>query len=623
MPTISQLPAAKGVSADDEIPISQQGNVKAIAVGELLSSTQPAIIINQSSLLGRVSLGPGSPEEIGVGTGVGLSSGTLVANGGDHAEYPAASTLLLTSDLVISNQGSAMLMPTQALRSLYSAGANITIDAEGVISSVGSQVPGANALSGGAIGALRAVASAGPQDILPICQGGTDCGISYANLLDGLTIDQASAAGPATSSDVFWVGQGSDALSRQTFAAMWTWISGQLDAYRAPLLEITTNTNLVGPFHNRRILVCSEPVMLSATPSAVGNGFRCQVINVSSGNVTLSSTFLTSSGNQTVTPQQTAEVVCLTYSAGTILYATISASLGDVSIPGQVIQLTAASIATTTISLTWQPSSSGGLPSSYVVQFRQSGSTQWTATVPSASTTYVVSGLSPATYYDFVVQGTNSAGSGPPSAQLTVSTLTLNAGPTAPIEITGVTATAISASAVEVTWSGQSGSNAATGYAVQYRQSGASAWTVAASGLTTTSFTVSNLNPVTSYNFSVVGTNGGGTGPVSTVVSVVTPALGSAVSSIVWNVVPSGTYTRSAGSIGANANVTPATAAVQFGFSQSSAIAPSSWVGGALVNSNLWGAYLATPASAGNWYAWVEGTDGSCPTVYPTPFIVQ
>ena len=42
----------------------------------------------------------------------------------------------------------------------------------------------------------------------------------------------------------------------------------------------------------------------------------------------------------------------------------------------------------------------------------------------------------------------------------------------------------------------------------------------------------------------------------------------------------------------------------------------------AYVNTDLWGAYVSTPASAGTWYAWVEGTDGSTPTVYPTPFTV-
>jgi len=42
----------------------------------------------------------------------------------------------------------------------------------------------------------------------------------------------------------------------------------------------------------------------------------------------------------------------------------------------------------------------------------------------------------------------------------------------------------------------------------------------------------------------------------------------------------------------------------------------------ASVNTDLWGAYVSTPATAGTWYAWVEGTDGSRPTVYSTAFTV-
>ena len=51
-------------------------------------------------------------------------------------------------------------------------------------------------------------------------------------------------------------------------------------------------------------------------------------------------------------------------------------------------------------------------------------------------------------------------------------------------------------------------------------------------------------------------------------------------------------------------------------------IAPTSWTAGTYVNTDLWGAYLATPATAGTWYAWVEGMDGSCPTVNPAGIIV-
>jgi hypothetical protein len=43
----------------------------------------------------------------------------------------------------------------------------------------------------------------------------------------------------------------------------------------------------------------------------------------------------------------------------------------------------------------------------------------------------------------------------------------------------------------------------------------------------------------------------------------------------------------------------------------------------ALVNTNLWGAYVPTPATAGNWYVWGEGLDGSGRTVSPSPFVVQ
>ena len=42
----------------------------------------------------------------------------------------------------------------------------------------------------------------------------------------------------------------------------------------------------------------------------------------------------------------------------------------------------------------------------------------------------------------------------------------------------------------------------------------------------------------------------------------------------------------------------------------------------AFVNTDLWGAYVSTPVVAGTWYAWVEGTDGSRPTVYPIAFTV-
>jgi len=41
------------------------------------------------------------------------------------------------------------------------------------------------------------------------------------------------------------------------------------------------------------------------------------------------------------------------------------------------------------------------------------------------------------------------------------------------------------------------------------------------------------------------------------------------------------------------------------------------------VNTDLWGQYIDTPSTAGTYYMWAEGTDGSAVTVYSTPFVVQ
>lgn len=82
MPTIKQLPLASTVTAADELPISQSGATKSVAVSTLLASSQPAITLAQGQLLGRVSTGPGGPEAVTLGTGLSLSAGVLTAAGG-------------------------------------------------------------------------------------------------------------------------------------------------------------------------------------------------------------------------------------------------------------------------------------------------------------------------------------------------------------------------------------------------------------------------------------------------------------------------------------------------------------------------------------------------------------
>jgi len=134
MPTIPQLPPASSSGPQDELPISQSGVTRSVTVSELLDGTQPAIEIPSSSLLGRVSLGPGGPEPVGVGTGLQIAAGNLAADGGDHAGFAQESALSITDDAILNSSGTPMRLPLSLLRGLFSAGSNVEIDGNGDIS---------------------------------------------------------------------------------------------------------------------------------------------------------------------------------------------------------------------------------------------------------------------------------------------------------------------------------------------------------------------------------------------------------------------------------------------------------------------------------------------------------
>jgi Fibronectin type III domain len=625
MPTISQLPPAGSISAADEVPISQAGAARAVSVGALLASTQAVISIDSPSLLGRTSLGSGSPEQVDVGLGMILSGGTLVANGLDHSGFPLVPSLALESDLVISNQGRPMLMQASLLRGLFSAGQNVAIDANGVISVTDTITTVGTIETGSSIGALQVVTALASQDLVAVSQSGSDCAISYGNFLDGITINQAQPAGAAGDTDTTWVAQGSNVMASQTFSAIWVWIASKLPTYKGPVVEITTNTNLNTTVHNGRLLICSQPITLTPLISNMGSGFQCTVINASTGNLTLGSGFVSSSGSLVLTPWQSATLWCATYSAGTIAFAAMptTAATTSISLPGQVVGLSASAPTSTTVTVSWQAPSNGGAVSSYLVQYRLTGATSWTSSASVAgATTYQLTALQAATSYDIVVQAQNATGAGTASAVLTVVTST-STQTTTPPQVTGLTASPTSTSAIQLSWSAQTGSVAATSFTVQYRVTGSSGWTSSVTGISGTGTAITGLQAATSYDFEVIGVNTAGMGPASSTATAVTLTASQSVASITWLVGPSGTYTRGTGSIAVNAQVSPASAPIQFGFSQSTSTPPTSWTAAGYVNNNLWGAYLTPPATAGNWYVWAEGLDGSAQTVSPSPFTVQ
>ncbi|MBS0559547.1 MAG: fibronectin type III domain-containing protein [Proteobacteria bacterium] len=514
MPTISQLPAATSVDPADQVPLSQGGTTRSVTVGEMLASMQSAIMAPTGVLLGRVSLGPGGPEPIVLGTGLAMSSNAVQATGADHAGFPAKASLVPTDQVVLSSGGAPALLPLSTLRGLFTAGSNVTIDTSGVISA-------AAAGATGAIATLSQVTALAPTDLVGVSQGGSDHAITYANLLDGATIDQGSPAGAVADTDLFWVGQGSSTMLAQSMAAVWSWIAGHMPGYRAPVVEITGNTTLDGSTHNGRLLVVSKPATLS--PSATqGSGFACKVINVSGGTVAFDTGIVSTSGSQTLANGQCADVVSAAYSGGTVNIAWLSGGAAGQA-PSQVLGVAIGAVTYSSATVTWAVPVLGGVPSGYAVQYRVTGQSGWT-TQSVTGTSAILSGLVSSTGYDVEVIASNAFGAGPASTIVTAATAAQPSSP--PGTPTGLAASSVTSTSLMIAWTAPTTGGAVGTYTVQYRITGQSTWTTFSSSVAATSVSVTGLAPSTQYDLSVFAVNSVGSGGTSSILTATTLVAG-------------------------------------------------------------------------------------------------
>lgn len=617
MPTITQLPLSSGITSADILPISQDGSTCAVSIGTLLAGTQPAILIENASLLGRMSIGPGSPEQVAVGFGLAMSGGTLIATGTDHSSFPPQQWLAPSDSLVVSSGGTSVLVPAASIRSLFSSGSNISISDAGVISAT---TEAATAASGPGIASLPPAPSISFGDKLAISQAGTMFSATISSILDGVTLSQAACAVPPSDTDTFWVGQDGDTMVRQTLGSLSSWLSARFLAASATVLEVTSNLTLDATLHNNTILVCSKPLVLSRGSGGSLSGFRCDVINVSSGDVTLASGVTTSSGATTLASGQSMRFYGLQYSGGNLLYAALGSTSPITSPPGSPTNLVATAVSSTSVQLSWAPPTGGATAPTYYISYRTTGTTGWTASLTGITATqYTLSGLTSGTSYDFYVSASDGAGA---VAASNVATVSLTGASAQTIAVpTGLTESNISSTAVTLSWVAPA-SGQVQSYTLQYRISGASAWSGSVPGITNTTSTLSGLTPGQAYEWQILAIASGSETATSAAASFATSPLAQSVTSIVWNVVPSGPFSRGSGAIGINAHVNPSSAPIQFGLSTSPTVPPSIWLTATYVNTDLWGAYVNVPATVGNWYAWAQGVDGSAAIVCMQPIAV-
>ena len=515
---------------------------------------------------------------------------------------------------------------------------------------VGPAGPAGAAGSDVTIGNLQVVGSIAPGDLVGISLSGTDHAITYANFLDGQTIDELTAAAAVADTDSLTVGQGGSTLLRQTFAAVWTWLSAKLPTYTLPVIELTADTTLNGLQHNGRILVCSLPLTVTANAPGMGSGFVCDLVNVAGGPIALSG-IATSSGTPSIAAGQSARIYVATYSGGTLVYAAVFAASGPSGVPGQVAGLSVTAATSNSVTLSWGVPA-GPLPTSYVVQYRVSGTTAW-STQAASNTVCIIANLLASTAYDVTVTAANAAGQGAVSALLRATT---EATPIpVPGAVTGLTIGTPSATSVPLTWTAPPGAAAQT---VQYRVTGTSVWSTASSTLSAgaTTFAITGLTASTDYDVQVFGTNASGAGPAELASGIATSASssgsgsgsgssgtnggsgsggssgsGSANYQIASGYLPASQGTTyAAGSTIASANVIDGTAsadgshtapaAIYCGWTQSATQGPTSTTGLTLMNGGPFanGGHnyqtvfsVPAPSSAGTYYFWCMATNAA------------
>jgi Fibronectin type III domain len=324
----------------------------------------------------------------------------------------------------------------------------------------------------------------------------------------------------ASDSDTTWVAQGNDTMVCQTFGAIWAWIVSNQPNYKYPVIEITTNTTLDGARHNGRILVCSQSVTLTPVFASMGSGFACSVINLSGSSVTFGAGIVSSSGASVLPAGVSCTMQGVTYSGGSVIYASILGGVTEIAltIPGAVTGLVISGVSSTGVSLAWIAPTAGGTVTSYSVQYKVAGATGWSmANSAVLGTNYSIPDLLASTTYNFAVFGANPAGAGPSSSVATQATSA--AVGVLPGQVIGVTISAPTSTTLSLAWSAPSVGTTPIGYTVNYRQTGQTAWTAYASGLSSTSTSITGLSAGTSYDFEVFAANSAGFGPSSSVVT--------------------------------------------------------------------------------------------------------
>ena len=197
-----------------------------------------------------------------------------------------------------------------------------------------------------------------------------------------------------------------------------------------------------------------------------------------------------------------------------IVLVILSLSVIAAVAPGPPLNL-AATVNGTTVTLTWAAPSTGGVPTSYIVDAALSANGPAIASFPVAGTTLTVTAV-PAGVYFVRVSGANADGTSPPSNEVTVVVGNCTTAPNPPTNLFS----SVVDTFVTLSWTAPAGSCAASGYSVQV----GSASGLSNLGVITTTFPGLAANaPPGTYYVRVVALNALGASVPSNEIVITTP----------------------------------------------------------------------------------------------------
>jgi len=196
---------------------------------------------------------------------------------------------------------------------------------------------------------------------------------------------------------------------------------------------------------------------------------------------------------------------------------------------GPPTNLVAKAVSSSEIVLTWTaPSDLGG---SFITGYEIERSTNggpWSPPVNTGSTatSYSDIGLLPSTTYTYKVSAMTLLVTSSPSNTASATTFSVSS-PTSPTPPTGLAATAVSSSQINLSWNAptDNGGSPITGYVIERSTNGGSSWSPPVNtGSTATSYSDTGLSPSTAYTYRVSAINSAGTSQPSNTVSATTTA---------------------------------------------------------------------------------------------------